>query len=209
MIHPELKTLCDRQFEASTKHAQLSSEHQEKHVLDIKLAWSFAGALGFAGFARMAGWMEINFWWSGLVMVIAFIVALRRMSAHDKRQNEVQKYYGLSNDLKSEIEERTGELQEDHIDRLIDEMILVDWQGKPAVVFSGSTGYAILKPYDDWEEVDSSEVLSTGKVIPDEDKNTCDFLRSTFRLSRNIVRKHMASTYDYDAYLDSLRQRKR
>lgn len=47
-------------------------------------------------------------------------------------------------------------------------MMLVDWDGRPAISISPSEAVAILAPGGPWTPVDAADVWSTGRVIADE-----------------------------------------
>ncbi|MCZ4351520.1 hypothetical protein O4H61_03235 [Roseovarius aestuarii] len=50
------------------------------------------------------------------------------------------------------------------------ERVLVDWDGRPAVLFSVARGeaMALLERGAEWVSVDADDVFSTGRVVSDE-----------------------------------------
>ena len=148
-------------------------------------------------------------------LILFYLESLRRQKVEEKQQ-ELSKYHNLYwKELPSLLEARANRLYYDKVAKLTRDMILVDWKGKPAVVFSGSHAYAVLKPQGDWMEVDGTGVLNTGKIIPDAEtfdqmfEEQYGFKGGIQRFPSKIVIDYMSSTYAYEDYLDGLFERGR
>ena len=143
-----------------------------------------------------------------LIAIPAFIIYNKRLKVTDQMQNDVVKYHNLWVTLKEKLLETSDILRSNKIGQLEKDMILVNWNDKPAVVFSGSKAYFIEQPHGEWLKVDGKSVLSVGKIIPDvetfdmEFQNKYGYRRSVQELPDELV--CWDESFDYESYCDSL-----
>ncbi len=220
MLDPELKTLCDRSYAAGKRLSDLQdkfADGRQRRETIKALNNILATGLVVVGIGSMfkedVNFLNVSSLIAGLILF--YLESLRRQKVEEKQQ-ELSKYHNLYwKELPSLLEARANRLYYDKVAKLTRDMILVDWKGKPAVVFSGSHAYAVLKPQGDWMEVDGTGVLNTGKIIPDAEtfdqmfEEQYGFKGGIQRFPSKIVIDYMSSTYAYEDYLDGLFERGR
>lgn len=220
MLDPELKTLCDRSYATGKRLSDLQdkfADGRQRRETIKALNNILATGLVVVGIGSMfkedVNFLNVSSLIAGLILF--YLESLRRQKVEEKQQ-ELSKYHNLYwKELPSLLEARANRLYYDKVAKLTRDMILVDWKGKPAVVFSGSHAYAVLKPQGDWMEVDGTGVLNTGKIIPDAEtfdqmfEEQYGFKGGIQRFPSKIVIEHMSSTYAYEDYLDGLFERGR
>ena len=216
MIHPELKAHCDRMFIAQTKfeEARLAGE-QARHRNYRRLIWL---AVIIASLAIGLKFLDLTLATETILAVLLaapyLYVLITGKSAEKKLSEESHRRFNHMAQLRTELPVLCSRLKNSHISQLERDMILVDWQGKPAVVFSGSHAYAIVKPEGDWIEVDGTGVLNTGKIISDAEtfdqmfKEQYGYLGSVQKFPAKLVWEDEADMFDdreYLAYLERQR----
>lgn len=220
MLDPELKTLCDRSYAAGKRLSDLQdkfADGRQRRETIKALNNILATGLVVVGIGSMfkedVNFLNVSSLIAGLILF--YLESLRRQKVEEKQQ-ELSKYHNLYwKELPSLLEARANRLYYDKVAKLTRDMILVDWKGKPAVVFSGSHAYAVLKSQGDWMEVDGTGVLNTGKIIPDAEtfdqmfEEQYGFKGGIQRFPSKIVIDYMSSTYAYEDYLDGLFERGR
>lgn len=218
MIHPELKTHCDRLFIAQTKFEEARIAHNK--VTDSKqktLNW-LGGIILVLCLGKIVGIIDLELTAETLLVILTCgpfgFVLLKKSKAEKKLLEERNRRFNQMDQLRTELPSLRERLQNSHISQLERDMILVDWQGKPAVVFTGSHAYAIVKPEGDWMEVDGTSVLNTGKIIPDAEtfdqmfKKQYGYLGSVQRFPAKLVWEDEADMFhdrEYLAYLERQR----
>lgn len=216
MLHPELKLLCDRYFEAATKHSDLIPVYDKQKKSDKMLGKLFVGFIvvwGIANITIIDFSDTIDFILIMLIAIPAFIIYNKRLKAIEQMENDLVKYHNLWVTLKENLVETSDILRNKKIEQLEKDMILVNWNEKPAVVFSGSKAYVIEQPRGDWRKVDGKSVLSVGKIIPDietfdvEFQDQYGYRRSVQELLDELVCGD--ESFDHQAYCDSLWKQRR
>ena len=213
MLHPELKSLCDETHAAGKKLSELQDQFAKghKHRERVKSLLNFSAAF-FAGSGF--GYMvtdEVNFLnvFMVIVGVIFYFFSHKHTQKVEEKQQELEKYHHrYYKELFPFLEKTADTLYMSQVEKLERDMILVDWHDKPAVVFSGSHAYAIVKPKGDWIEVDGTSVLSSGKIIPDADtfdtmfKEQYGYRHSVIEFPSRAVL--WSDSFNYNDYLDSI-----
>lgn len=218
MIHPELKAHCDSLCAAKIKFEEARTAHNK--ATDSKqraLNWSGGLVLVFA-FAKLVGIIDLEFALELTLVIVIFgpfaYLNLKRSKAEKKFLEERNRRFDRMDQLRTELPDLRNRLKNSHISQLERDMILVDWQGKPAVVFSGSHAYAIVKPEGDWMEVDGTSVLNTGMIISDAEtfdkmfKEQYGYLGSVQKFPAKLVWEDVADMFDDRKYLADLERQR-
>ena len=218
MIHPELKAHCESLCAATIKFEEARIAHDK--VTDSKqrtLNW-LAGVAIALGLLRIVGIIDLEYAAEVTLVVVicspfAFVL-LKKSRAEKKLSEERDRRFNRMDQLRTELPSLRERLQNKYVSQLERDMILVDWQGKPAVVFSGSHAYAIVKPEGDWMEVDGTSVLNTGKIIPDAEtfdqmfKEQYGYIQGVQKFPRSLLwhdKDDMFDDREYLAYLERQR----
>jgi hypothetical protein len=218
VIHPELKTHCDRLFIAQSKFEEARIAHNKATASKQKTLNWLAGVAVALGLLRIVGIIDLEYAAEVTLVVVicspfAFVL-LKKSRAEKKLSEERHRRFIHMDQLRKELPDLRERLQNKYVSQLERDMILVDWQGKPAVVFSGSHAYAIVKPEGDWMEVDGTSVLNTGKIISGAEtfdqmfKEQYGYLGSVQKFPAKLVWEDEADMFDdrkYLAYLERQR----
>lgn len=205
MLHPELKALCDK---LTFVDDRMEGLNQERDLIKSRDTWLRAVLLLFAAAMFVSGLFGVLdeglTFDNGIALAIG-VPAVYFWHRADKNNVRVTEEY---ESLRVKGELLVRQLQATHSklrfeteDKLKGEMILVNWDGRPAISFSASSAYAILEPSGSWLKVDAVDVSRTGKVIPD----TPSFYKAfSNQFNRAIIDDAISRAVDTDGTLDWL-----
>jgi len=171
MIHPELKAHCDRFIALNDRMEEL---REELDRIKRKDTWYKAIILLFGLLMFVVGFVGVLD--EGLNVENATALALgipalyivrRAEKAKERILNEYEQLHLKSELLDRKLQSAHSRLRYEKEEKLRGNMMLVDWDGRPAISFSAVSAYAILEPEGSWVEVDAADVSNSGKVISD------------------------------------------
>ena len=171
MLHPELKAICDRFIALNVRVKLLDSRHDRSKRNDtwyraiILLFGLLMFVVGFVGVLDEGLTVENA---TALALGIpALYILLRAEKDSERIQKEYEQLQSQEEALNQKLRETHSRLRREKEEKLRGSMVLVDWDGRPAISFSAACAYAILEPEGSWVEVDAADVSNSGKVIPD------------------------------------------
>lgn len=178
MLHEELKIICDQVREINAQEERLRLEwvkltsHPKNILLRLALIFfTILGVLlflgGIIGVLREGLTPENSL---ALFFGAPAIYMWHRETKKIERINADQD--GLSekrSQLVYQLEKLGRNLKKIQRKKLESDMLLINWEGRPAVSISSVEAYAILEPNGHWKKVDAADVSQTGHVVAYED----------------------------------------